>query len=63
LEREGWIVAPCDGRPAMPAARRGPGVVSGVPGAEVVAATGGLTTGIGSRCCRLRPGIGWGTAG
>ena len=62
MEREGPIVAPCDGRPAMPAARRGPGVVSGVPGAEVVAAAGGLMTAIWSRCCRLRSAVGWGAA-
>jgi hypothetical protein len=63
LEREGWIVAPCDGRPVMPAPRRGPGGVSGLPGAEVVAAAGGLTTGIWPRCCRLRSAVGWGAAG
>jgi hypothetical protein len=62
LEREGPIVAPCDGRPAMPAACRGAGGVSGVPGAGVAAA-GGLATGIGLRCCRLRSASGWGAAG
>ena len=61
MEREGWIVAPCDGRQAMPAARRGPGVLSGLPGAGVVAAAGGLMTAIWSRCGRLRSAIGLGT--
>jgi hypothetical protein len=63
LEREGWIVAPCDGRTAMPAPRRGPGAVSGLPGAGVVAAAGGLTTAIWLRCCRLRSAVGLGTGG
>ena len=39
-------MAPCDARPAMPAARRGPGGLSALPGAEVVAAAGGLMTAI-----------------
>ena len=60
---EGSIVAPCDCRPAMPAVRRRPGLLSGLPAAEVVAAAGGPVAAIGSRCCRLRPGIGWGASG
>jgi hypothetical protein len=36
----GLIVAPCDCRPAMPAARRGPGLLSGLSGVQVVAAAG-----------------------
>jgi hypothetical protein len=63
LEREGWIVAPCGGRPAMPEARRGPGGLSGLPGAEMAAAAGGLMTAIWSRCCRLRSAVGLGIAG
>jgi len=58
---EGSIVAPCDCRPAMPAVRRGPGLLSGLPGAGVVAAAGVPAAAIGSRCCRLRSAIGWGT--
>jgi hypothetical protein len=63
LEREGSIVAPCDGRSAMPAVCRGPGVLSGLRGAGVVAAAGVLTTAIWSRCCRLQSAVGLGTAG
>ena len=64
MEREGSIVAPCDGRPAMPAPRRGPGGLFCLPDAEVmVAAAGGLMTAIWSRCCELQPTIGWGSAG
>ena len=55
-------MAPCDGRPAMPAPRRGPDGLSGLPGAGVAAA-GGLMTAIGSRCCRLRSAVGWGAGG
>jgi len=62
LEREGWIVAPCGARPAMPGPCRGPGGLSGLPGAGVVVA-GAVMTGIGLRCCRLRSAVGLGAAG
>jgi len=61
LEREGSIVAPCNCRPTMPAARRGPDLLFGLPGAQV-AATGVPAAGGRSRCCRLRSAIGWGAA-
>ena len=52
MEREGWIVAPCDRRP---------GGLSGLPSAGVVA--GVLTACSWLRCCRLGSAVGWESAG
>ena len=63
MNREGSIVAPCVCRPAMPAARRGLGQLSGLAGAEVVAAAGVPAAAVWLRCCRARTALGWGAAG
>jgi len=47
----------------VPAVCRGLALLPGVSGAQVVVAAGRLAATVGSRCCRLGSGAGWGAAG
>ena len=47
----------------VPAARRGLGLLPGVPGTEVVAAAGAAAAAARWSWSGQRPGIGWGAAG